>query len=88
MFSKGNVKAGDNVLITGIGGGVALFALQFAVAAGANVYVTSSDPEKIKKAVALGAKGGVNYREGIFGREDRIDYTLVTLIDIVRQLHG
>lgn len=63
LFSKGNVKAGDNVLITGIGGGVALFALQFAVAAGANVYVTSSDPEKIKKAVALGAKGGINYRE-------------------------
>lgn len=65
MFSKGSVKAGDNVLITGIGGGVALFALQFAVAAGANVYVTSSDPNKIKKVIDLGARGGVNYREGM-----------------------
>jgi len=52
------------VLITGIGGGVALFALQFAVAVGANVYVTSSSPEKIDKAIALGAKGGVNYKDG------------------------
>lgn len=40
-----------------------MFALQFAVAAGANVYVTSSSPEKIKKAVELGAKGGVNYKD-------------------------
>lgn len=51
-------------MITGIGGGVALFALQFAVAVGANVYVTSSSPEKIDKAIALGAKGGVNYKDG------------------------
>lgn len=40
-----------------------MFALQFAVAAGANVYVTSSSPEKIKKAIELGAKGGVNYKD-------------------------
>ncbi|KAL7317569.1 hypothetical protein PS15m_003909 [Mucor circinelloides] len=63
VFSKCGIKQGDNVLITGIGGGVALFALQFAVAVGANVYVTSSSPEKIDKAIALGAKGGVNYKD-------------------------
>lgn len=34
-FTKANVKKGDNVLITGIGGGVAIQALQFCVAAGA-----------------------------------------------------
>lgn len=62
-FTKGRVQKGDHVLVTGIGGGVALFALQFAVAAGANVYVTSSSPEKIRKAVELGAKGGVNYKD-------------------------
>ncbi|RUS14800.1 LOW QUALITY PROTEIN: chaperonin 10-like protein, partial [Endogone sp. FLAS-F59071] len=45
------------------GGGVALAALQFAVAAGANVYVTSSDESKIKRAIELGAKGGVNYKD-------------------------
>ncbi|BGP57626.1 hypothetical protein JCM8202_001001 [Rhodotorula sphaerocarpa] len=62
-FTKANVKSGDNVLITGIGGGVAILALQFCVAVGANVWVTSSSPEKIKRAQQLGAKGGVNYRD-------------------------
>ncbi len=63
LFSRAQLQAGENVLITGIGGGAAVFALQFALAKGANVYVTSSSPEKIAKAVALGAKGGVNYKE-------------------------
>ncbi|BGP26935.1 hypothetical protein JCM10295v2_005897 [Rhodotorula toruloides] len=62
-FTKANVKKGDNVLITGIGGGVAIQALQFCVAAGANVWVTSSSPDKVKRAQGLGAKGGVNYKE-------------------------
>lgn len=65
-FTKGRVQKGDNVLVTGIGGGVALFALQFAVAAGANVYVTSSSSEKIRKAVDMGAKGGVNYKDRMY----------------------
>ncbi|KAK4336124.1 hypothetical protein RTBOTA2_004904 [Rhodotorula toruloides] len=64
IFTKANVKKGDNVLITGIGGGVAIQALQFCVAAGANVWVTSSSPDKVKRAQELGAKGGVNYKEG------------------------
>ncbi|ORZ18562.1 hypothetical protein BCR42DRAFT_489907 [Absidia repens] len=63
LFTKGRVAAGQHVLITGIGGGVALFALQFAVAAGAHVYVTSSNPKKIENAIRLGAKGGVNYKD-------------------------
>lgn len=63
LFKKGNIKPGEKVLITGIGGGVALFALQFAVAAKARVYVTSSHGEKIKRAMALGAIDGVNYKD-------------------------
>ncbi|KAF9437874.1 hypothetical protein BGZ76_010751 [Entomortierella beljakovae] len=63
VFTKGQVSKGQNVLITGIGGGVALLALAFCVAAGANVYVTSSDDNKIAKAVRLGAVGGVNYKD-------------------------
>ena len=62
LFTKCNLKATDKVLISGIGGGVALFALQFAVALECEVYVTSSSDEKIDKAVAMGAKGGANYR--------------------------
>jgi NADPH:quinone reductase-like Zn-dependent oxidoreductase len=57
-----NVQAGDNVLITGIGGGVALLAVQLCIAKGANVYVTSGSEDKIKRAMELGAKGGVIYK--------------------------
>lgn len=53
----------EKVLITGIGGGAALFALQFAVNAGAEVWVTSGSDEKLAKAKALGATGGANYRD-------------------------
>jgi NADPH:quinone reductase-like Zn-dependent oxidoreductase len=60
---EGNLAKGKNVLITGIGGGVALSALEFARVSGANVWVTSGSQEKIDKAVKLGAKGGVNYKE-------------------------
>jgi NADPH:quinone reductase-like Zn-dependent oxidoreductase len=61
LFTQGQLKPGETVLITGIGGGVATFALQFAVACGANVWVTSSSPEKINRAVELGASGGYDY---------------------------
>ena len=62
LFSRARLQPGECVLITGIGGGVALFALQFAVAAGAEVWVTSSSTDKIARAVALGAKGGFDYK--------------------------
>lgn len=60
---KAAVSPGQRVLVTGIGGGVALFSLQFAAAAGAEVWVTSGSAEKISKAIELGAKGGVSYKE-------------------------
>ncbi|MFD2573678.1 zinc-binding dehydrogenase [Spirosoma soli] len=68
LMSRAGLHAADSnvrekVLITGIGGGAALFALQFAVGAGAEVWVTSGSEEKLEKAKALGATGGVNYRE-------------------------
>lgn len=61
LHSRAAVRSGERVLIGGIGGGTALFALQFAVAAGAEVWVTSSSAEKIARAVELGAKGGFDY---------------------------
>ena len=63
LFTRAQLQPGERVLITGIGGGAALSALQLAVAAGAQVWVTSSSPEKIARAITLGALGGVNYRE-------------------------
>ena len=63
LFTRGEFENNNRILITGIGGGAALFALSFAVALGAEVYVTSGNDHKILKAIKLGAKGGVNYKE-------------------------
>ena len=54
-------EPGRSILITGAGGGVSTFAIQIAVALGADVYVTSSTTEKVERAVALGARAGVRY---------------------------
>ena len=69
VFTKGLVKAGSKVIITGIGGGVALIGMQMAVAEGADVWVTSGSEEKIQKAVALGAKGGINYKSKTWAKD-------------------
>jgi zinc-binding alcohol dehydrogenase/oxidoreductase len=63
VMTRARLMAGEKVLITGVGGGVALFALQFAVAAGAEVVGTSGKVEKLDKAMAMGAMAGANYRE-------------------------
>lgn len=71
LFVKAGLKAGDRVLITGIGGGVAMMALLFAAAIGAKVWVTSGDQANIDRAVDLGAQGGFNYREDGWGKAAR-----------------
>ncbi|TFH07402.1 MAG: alcohol dehydrogenase [Candidatus Thorarchaeota archaeon] len=63
LMTKAQVKAGDDVLIIGIGGGVALAGLQIAKAAGARVTVTSSSNEKLEKAYILGADIGINHND-------------------------
>jgi len=63
LFSRAGLSVGQNVLVVGAGGGVATFALQWAVHAGAKVYVTSGRADKIEQAVALGAEGGVRYTD-------------------------
>lgn len=61
LFSRGQLQAGETVLVQGTGG-VSIFALQFAVAAGATVFVTSSSEAKLAKARQLGATHTINYR--------------------------
>ncbi|HVW21701.1 MAG TPA: zinc-binding dehydrogenase [Opitutaceae bacterium] len=68
LFSRAGLKAGERALISGVGGGVALFGLQFAAAAGAATWVTSSSEEKLARAGRLGARGGFLYtRQGWAG---------------------
>jgi NADPH:quinone reductase-like Zn-dependent oxidoreductase len=54
------IATGDTVLVLGTGG-VSIFALQFAKAAGARVVATSSSDEKIERLKKLGASGCINY---------------------------
>ncbi|KAF9029913.1 NAD(P)-binding protein [Hymenopellis radicata] len=56
------IKAGDTILVLGTGG-VSIFGLQLAVAAGATVIATSSSNAKLEIARKLGAKHLINYRE-------------------------
>ena len=63
VFTQGGLKEGDSILITGVGGGVALLAMQFAVAAGAKVVVSSSSAQKRARALEMGAVEAVDYRE-------------------------
>jgi NADPH:quinone reductase-like Zn-dependent oxidoreductase len=61
LVVRGQVKPGDTVLILGTGG-VSLFALQFAKAAGARVIATSSSEEKLEMLKRLGADTVINYK--------------------------
>jgi len=56
------VSPGETVLLLGTGG-VSIFALQFARLCGARVIITSSSDEKLKRAMAMGANEGINYKE-------------------------
>lgn len=71
LISKCRPVIGEKVLITGIGGGVALFALQYAVAIGCEVYVTSSSQDKIDQAIDLGAADGALYTDDNWHKQIR-----------------
>jgi NADPH:quinone reductase-like Zn-dependent oxidoreductase len=63
LMTRARVVPGETVLIIGIGGGVATFALNLAKAAGCRVVVTSSSDDKLAAAKELGADVGVNYKD-------------------------
>lgn len=71
LFTRGGLKPGEWVLITGIGGGLALSLFQLARPVAGKLLVTSSSPEKLERAAELGADGGVDYREEDVGRAVR-----------------
>ncbi|GEM81490.1 zinc-dependent alcohol dehydrogenase family protein [Vibrio superstes] len=61
LMVEGKLQAGDSVLVQGTGG-MSIFALQIAKAAGAYVYATSSSEEKMARLKELGADEVFNYR--------------------------
>jgi len=62
LMVEGRLQAGDSVLIQGTGG-MSIFALQFAKAAGAKVFATTSSPEKAERLKEMGATAVVNYKD-------------------------
>ena len=77
---KADLKAGERLLITGVGGGVATFALLFGRAIGAEVFVTSGSDETLAAARALGARGLFNYRDEGWGKALR---AMAGAVDVV-----
>jgi zinc-binding alcohol dehydrogenase/oxidoreductase len=63
LFARGGLSSGQSVLVLGAGAGTSTFAVQFAHAAGARVFVTSSSPAKIARSLELGAEAGFDYGE-------------------------
>ena len=62
LFEDARLQPGDTVVLQGTGG-VSIFGLQFAHAAGYRTVITSSSDRKLERAAALGADHRVNYRE-------------------------
>ena len=69
VVTKARVQPDESVLILGIGGGVALAALQIAKHVGARVFVTSSSQEKLERAKTMGADVLINHKETDFSKE-------------------
>lgn len=62
LVTRGRMQRGDYVLLEGTGG-VSMFGLVFAVAAGAKPIITSSSDAKLALARSLGAFGTINYKK-------------------------
>lgn len=71
VHGRARVRAGEQVLIQGIGGGVALAALAMCRDVGAITWVTSGSDDKLARAAALGATHTLNYRTQDVAREIR-----------------
>jgi NADPH:quinone reductase-like Zn-dependent oxidoreductase len=69
LMFKGGLKQGETLLISGVGGGVATFGLAFAVAKGANVYVTGESEEVLDRARQMGAKDGLLFTDPEWRRQ-------------------
>ncbi len=76
LLRRARLSAGDVVLVTGIGGGVALAAMAIALHKGAEVVVTSRDPAKRERALAMGASAA-------FDSSDAFPVTADIVVDSV-----
>ena len=87
LFTDGDLQAGDTVLLEGTGG-VSIFGLQLAAAAGARPIITSSSDAKLERARSLGAVGTVNYRSHPEWQEEVLALTDGVGVDHVLEVVG
>jgi len=87
MIEHAGLKAGDIVLLQGTGG-VSIFGLQFAHAMGMRAVITSSSDEKLKRAKALGATHGINYKSTPDWDKAAMEFTGGVGVDHVVEVGG
>ncbi|MDH3419025.1 MAG: NAD(P)-dependent alcohol dehydrogenase [Gammaproteobacteria bacterium] len=87
LFTDGALEPGETVLLEGTGG-VSIFGLQLAAAAGARPIITSSSDAKLEQARALGAAGTVNYRSNPEWQEDVLALTDGVGVDHILEVVG
>ena len=87
LYAGRSLRVGESVLVLGTGG-VSVFALQFAHAAGARVIATSSSDEKLARVKALGASDGVNYKRHPEWHEQVLSLTGGRGVDHVVEVGG
>ncbi len=87
MIEHARLKAGDTVLLQGTGG-VSIFGLQFARAMGIAAIITSSSDEKLKRAKALGAAHGINYKTNPDWEKAAVEFTGGRGVDHVVEVGG
>jgi len=87
LFDASDLKPGETVLVQGTGG-VSIFALQLAKAAGARVIVTSSSTGKLEHAADLGADEGINYRENPDWDKAAFELTGGIGVDVILEVGG
>ena len=87
LFTEGNLRPGQHVLVQGTGG-VATFALQFARMAGAEITVISGSEAKLERAREMGANHLVNYRETTDWASRVMEITGGAGVDVVVELGG
>ena len=87
LFVEGGLQTGETVLLEGTGG-VSIFGLQLAAAAGANPIITSSSDAKLEQARSLGAVGTVNYRTNPEWQQEVLELTGGSGVDHVLDVVG
>ena len=76
LFTQANIKAGDRILVQGVGGGVSSAAIKLASAAGAVVYATSRSEAKRTEALSWGARDALPNGERL---PERVDVVIETV---------